>query len=109
MADHGRTMYELAGSMFPICRSITGNGFRKSLQMLKNIVPDIQMHEVPSGTQVFDWTVPKEWNIRDAYVETKDGEKVIDFKKTNLHVLGYSVPVDKWVSRDELFEHLYTH
>ena len=108
MKDYGKIMYELAESMFPICRSITGNGFRKSLQMLKNIVPGIQIHEVPSGTQVFDWTVPKEWNIRDAYVKTKDGVKVIDFKKTNLHVLGYSVPVDKWVSRDELFEHLYT-
>ena len=108
MENHGRVMYELAGSMFPICRSITGNGFRKSLQMLKDVVPEIQMHEVPSGTKVFDWTVPKEWNIRDAYVETKDGERVIDFKKTNLHVLGYSVPVDQWVSRVELFSHLYT-
>lgn len=108
MENHGRVMYELAGSMFPICRSITGNGFRKSLQMLKDVVPEIQMHEVPSGTQVFDWTVPKEWNIRDAYVETKDGERVIDFKKTNLHVLGYSVPVNQWVSREELFSHLYT-
>ena len=108
MENHGRVMYELAGSMFPICRSITGNGFRKSLQMLKDVVPEIQMHEVPSGTQVFDWTVPKEWNIRAAYVETKDGEKVIDFTKTNLHVLGYSVPVDQWVSREELFSHLYT-
>lgn len=108
MENHGHVMYKLACSMFPICRSITGNGFRKSLQMLKDVVPEIQMHEVPSGTQVFDWTVPKEWNIRDAYVETKDGEKVIDFTKTNLHVLGYSVPVDQWVSREELFSHLYT-
>lgn len=106
--NNGINMYGLAKSLYPICRSITGNGFRQSLQILKDEVPEICMHEVPSGTQVFDWTVPKEWNIRDAYVETLAGEKVIDFQKSNLHVLGYSTPVDMVISREELFEHLYT-
>lgn len=104
----GDRMYLLANKLFPICRSITGNGFRKSLSILKEVIPDIMTYEVPSGTQVFDWTVPKEWNIRDAYVETLDGVKVIDFKKSNLHVMGYSVPINSIISREELFGHLYT-
>lgn len=104
----GDRMYCLANKLFPICRSITGNGFRKSLLILKEVIPDIKMYEVPSGTQVFDWTVPKEWNIFDAYVETLDGVKVIDFRESNLHVMGYSVPINAIISRDELMEHLYT-
>lgn len=105
---HGELMYNLIKEMFPICRSITGNGFRQSINILKNVIPEIVLHEVRSGTAVFDWTIPKEWNIYDAYVETLDGKKVIDFKKTNLHVLGYSIPVDMVVTREELMEHIYT-
>lgn len=106
--DKGQVMYDLAKQLFPICRSITGNGFRESLNILKEIVPDIQTHEVPSGTEVFDWTVPQEWNIYDAYIETLDGRRVIDFKECNLHILGYSTPIDKIIGREELLEHIYT-
>ena len=106
--DKGQVMYDLAKQLFPICRSITGNGFRESLNILKENVPDIQTHEVPSGTEVFDWTVPQEWNIYDAYIETLDGRRVIDFKECNLHILGYSTPIDKIIGRDELLEHIYT-
>ena len=106
--DKGQVMYDLAKQLFPICRSITGNGFRESLKILKEIVPDIQTHEVPSGTEVFDWTVPQEWNIYDAYIETLEGKRVIDFKECNLHILGYSTPIDKIIGREELLEHIYT-
>ena len=94
--------------MFPICRSITGNGFRESLEMLREEVPEIQVYEVPTGTAVFDWTVPKEWNIRGGGIYRLNGDKVIDFKDSNLHIVGYSLPIDKVVSREELLEHVYT-
>lgn len=103
----GQEMYSLIEELFPICRSITGNGVRKTLRRLQRIVP-LTIHEVPSGTQVFDWTVPKEWNINDAYVKNTKGEKIIDFQKSNLHVLNYSTPVEKVVSLGELKEHLFT-
>lgn len=88
----GTEMHQLITELYPICRSITGNGFRQSLQILQQHVP-LETHEVASGTQVFDWTVPREWNIRDAYVRNSSGNKVIDFKQSNLHILQYSVPV----------------
>jgi len=100
-------MYELVKRLFPICRSITGNGVRETLKIIHEYIP-IKIHEVPTGTKVFDWTVPKEWNIKNAYVEDENGKKIIDFKKTNLHVVGYSVPVNKVVSLSELQEHLYS-
>jgi len=101
-------MYQLAEKMFPICRSITGNGVRDTLEILKTIYDDIKIYEVPTGTQVFDWKVPKEWNIRDAYIENSVGEKIVDFKQSNLHVMGYSLPVNKIVSLDELKKIVYT-
>ena len=101
-------MYELAVRLFPICRSITGDGFRQSLAIIREQVPEMQVFEVPTGTQVFDWTVPREWNIRGGWIRRKNGETVIDFRDSNLHVLGYSVPVHKTVSREELLEHVYT-
>ena len=107
-ADNGKTMYALAGRLFPICRSITGNGFRESLSILCESVPEIQVFEVPTGTTVFDWTVPKEWNIRGGGIYRRNGEKVIDFKDSNLHIVGYSLPIDETVSRDVLLEHIYT-
>ena len=107
-AENGKTMYQLAAKMFPICRSITGNGFRESLEMLREAVPKIQVYEVPTGTAVFDWTVPKEWNIRGGGIYRLNGDKVIDFKDSNLHIVGYSLPIDKVVSREELLEHVYT-
>jgi aminopeptidase-like protein len=103
----GEEMYQLLVKLFPICRSITGNGFRQSLDIISEIVP-ITRYEVPTGTQVFDWTVPKEWNIRDAYIEDEQGQKIIDFKKQNLHVVGYSTPVDEWLTLEELEQHLHS-
>ena len=103
----GVQMYQLLSELYPICRSITGNGVRKTLSKIKRIVP-LEIHEVPSGTKVFDWVVPKEWNIRDAYIKNSKGEKIVDFKKSNLHVLNYSVPIQKKVSLQELKEHLFT-
>jgi len=79
-------MHALAARLYPICRSITGNGVRQSLRILSEMIP-LELHEVPSGTPVFDWTVPREWNIRDAYVANARGERVIDFRRHNLHVV----------------------
>ena len=108
MNDAGRNMYELAGKLFPICRSITGNGFRQSLEMIREIVPEIQVFEVPSGTAVYDWTVPKEWNIRGGWIKNMQGETIVDFNDCNLHVMGYSIPIHQTISREELSEHVYT-
>ena len=80
----GNEMYDLIENLYPICRSITGNGTRETLQIISKIIP-IQIHEVFSGTSVFDWTIPNEWNIKDAYIKSPTGEKIIDFKKSNLH------------------------
>lgn len=101
-------MYQLAERLFPICRSITGNGIRQTLKILQEEYEGMQIYEVPSGTQVFDWTVPKEWNIRDAYIENSHGERVIDFREHNLHVMGYSLPMDCKMSLDELKEIVFT-
>jgi aminopeptidase-like protein len=103
----GKEVYELIRRLFPICRSITGNGVRETLKIIEEHIP-IKIHEVLTGTKVFDWTVPKEWNIKDAYVKNKDGDKIIDFKKNNLCVVGYSTPLNKTVSLLELQEHLYS-
>jgi len=103
----GGSMYELVRELYPICRSITGDGVRETLRRLGNHIP-LKVYEVPSGTQVFDWTIPKEWNIRDAYVKNSDGVKVIDFRNSNLHILNYSIPVRKQVSLQELREHLFS-
>ena len=106
--DIGHQMYALCDRLFPICRSITGDGVRETLGILQDIVPDMTIHEVPTGTQVFDWTVPKEWKIRDAWIKNSRGEKILDFQKTNLHVVGYSLPVDQKVTLAELLPLIYT-
>jgi aminopeptidase-like protein len=103
----GNNMHRLMTELFPICRSITGNGVRESLKIIRNHIP-LATFEVPTGTKVFDWTVPKEWNIRDAYFLDEHGNKFANFKENNLHVLGYSIPVDKTVTFNELQEHLYS-
>jgi aminopeptidase-like protein len=103
----GHEMYRLIAELFPICRSITGNGVRETLQILKNHIP-LSIHNVPTGTQVFDWTVPREWNITDAYVKNSRGERVIDFRRSNLHVMNYSVPIKRRMSLAELRPHLFT-
>ena len=103
----GAELYESVSALYPICRSITGDGLRRSLEALRRFVP-LGLREVPSGTQVYDWTVPKEWNIRDAYIKNPRGEKVVDFHECNLHVVNYSVPVRKKMGLTELRQHLFT-
>jgi aminopeptidase-like protein len=105
--EAAKEMFELINKLFPLCRSITGNGVRKTLDILKHHIP-LEMHEIPTGTPVFDWIIPKEWNIKDAYVKNANGEKIIDFQCSNLHVLNYSAPIRKTVSLKELQEHLFT-
>jgi len=100
-------MYELMKKLYPICRSITGDGVRDTLNIIKEIIP-IKIHEVPSGTKAFDWVVPKEWNIKDAYIKNSKGEKIVDFRVSNLHVLNYSIPINTTVTLDELRKHTYT-
>jgi len=100
-------MLQLVGRLYPICRSITGDGVRQTLRIIREYIP-LTAHEVPSGTPVFDWTVPKEWNIRDAFVKNSRGEKIIDFRNCNLHVLNYSVPIHKQVSLEELKAHAFS-
>jgi aminopeptidase-like protein len=103
----GDQIYRLIEELYPICRSITGDGIRETLRIIQRSVP-LVMHEVPTGTRVFDWTVPREWNIRDAYVMDSSGRRVVDFHASNLHVVSYSVPVRRRVTRAELCEHLFT-
>ena len=100
-------MFQLMKKLYPICRSITGDGVRKTLEIIKKEIP-IQIHEVPTGKKVFDWTIPKEWNINDAYIINPDGKKVVDFKESNLHVLNYSIPVNQKISLLELKKHIHT-
>lgn len=104
----GNQIFELTRKLYPICRSITGNGVRETLKIIKSHIPDIKVFEVPTGTNAFDWTVPKEWNINDAYVIDPNGDKIIDFQKSNLHVVGYSTPISKTVSLEEFQNHLYS-
>lgn len=111
--NEGQEMYDFVCKIFPYCRSLTGEGVRQTLNDLREFItqgggPELQVFEVPSGTKAFDWTVPREWKIREAYIEDEAGNHIIDMKDNNLHVLGYSTPVDKWVGLDELKEHIYT-
>jgi aminopeptidase-like protein len=103
----GEQMHQFITKLFPFCRSITGNGVRQTLDCIKQIIP-LQIHEIPTGTKVLDWQIPKEWNIKDAYIRSSRGEKVVDFKQSNLHILNYSVPVHRNIPLAELKQHLYT-
>jgi len=105
--DIGQEMRDFIGQMYPICRSITGNGLRETLSLIGRHIP-LEIHEVPTGTTVFDWTVPKEWNIRDAYVKDSAGNRIIDFRTSNLHVVSYSTPVRATMTLAELKGHLFT-
>jgi aminopeptidase-like protein len=105
----GGAMHALIADLYPICRSITGEGFRETLRRLQAYLPHLlSVNEVPTGTKVLDWTVPNEWNIRDAYVKNSRGERVIDFQRSSLHVLNYSVPVNRRMSSQELREHCFS-
>lgn len=105
--ETGAELHQFARELFPICRSITGNGIRQTLAMIGNKIP-LEISEAPTGTQVFDWTVPKEWNIRDAYIQGADKKRVVDFQKSNLHVLNYSAPIRAKLPLRDLKPHLFT-
>lgn len=106
-ARAGREMHSFAAQLYPWCRSITGNGVRDTLRAVSKRIP-IELHEIPSGTQAFDWTIPDEWNIRDAFIKDARGERVVDFRQHNLHVVNYSVPVNRRMSLSELRPHLHS-
>src|SRR5215470_20273815 len=103
----GVALSEFARKLYPICRSITGDGIRETLRLIGARIP-LKTFEVPTGTQVFDWTIPKEWNIRDAYVKDSSGNRVIDFQKHSLHVLNYSTPIRAKITLSALNSHLFT-
>ena len=101
--------YKLAKfNLFPICRSLTGRGIKKTLKIIKNEFSDLKIYSIPSGTKVFDWNVPSEWNVTDAYVLDKDNKKIINFKLNSLHLIGYSIPVNKILNKIQLFKNLYS-
>ncbi len=111
--DTGHRMYAFASKIFPYFRSLTGDGVRKTLSDIDDYIsfnggPHLSVYEVPTGTKAFDWEVPKEWSIKSAYIEDERGNIIIDIKNNNLHVMGYSSPVDKWVDLDELKQYIYT-
>jgi aminopeptidase-like protein len=106
-SDVGEQMYALIERLYPICRSITGDGVRQTLDIIGEMIP-LDRTEVPSGAEVFDWTIPKEWNIIDAFVKDESGRRVIDFQETNLHVVNYSVPVHRVMTLEELSPHLHS-
>jgi aminopeptidase-like protein len=107
--DNGAVMHQWAKDLFPICRSITGNGLRESLRYIASLIPGFEIQEIPSGSTVFDWVVPDEWNVSDAYIEDSSGTRVIDFKNNSLHVVNYSTAVDTTLTRTELEQYLHTH
>ncbi|MBA3433973.1 MAG: DUF4910 domain-containing protein [Actinobacteria bacterium] len=107
MLGSGERMHAMMTELFPLCRSITGDGVRRTLEVVSDRVP-LEIHEIPSGTNVLDWTVPDEWNIRDAYVADSSGTRVVDFRASNLHVVSYSEPIHRRVPLDELRPHLHT-
>ena len=103
----GQNLFDLIVELYPICRSITGDGVRQTLRLLQKRMP-LEIFEVPSGTSVFDWTVPLEWNVSDAYIKNREGVRVVDFKSNNLHLMSYSTPLQKRLNLDDLKPHLFT-
>jgi len=104
----GEKMHKWAADLFNINRSITGPGVRETLVFLSNLIKGLQIKNVASGTKVFDWTVPDEWEIREAFIEDKYGNRIVDFKNNNLHIVGYSVAVDQYMELDELQKYLHS-
>ena len=104
----GNEIYQLAKSLWSLNRSITGDGVRQTLSIIKKIIPNLKIHEVQSGTEVFDWKVPKEWKVKEAYIITPDGKRICDFSKNNLHLVGYSVPFNGTLSLEELDKNLHS-
>ena len=105
--DLGDIMYQWAEFLFPINRSITGQGVRDTLKFFKQIIPELEIKSFPTGFRAFDWEVPKEWNITDAYILDCNGSKIVDFKKNNLHIVGYSKPISEYMELEDLISHLY--
>jgi aminopeptidase-like protein len=106
-SEIGGELHHFASDLYPICRSITGSGIRQTLSMIQERIP-LRIFEVATGTPVFDWNVPKEWNIRDAYIKSADGKRVVDFHQCNLHVMNYSVPIHATLPLKEIRQHLFT-
>ena len=99
--------YDIAKiKLFPITRSLTGDGVKKTLNIIQKEFPKLKIKKLKSGTKVFDWNIPEEWNVRDAYIIDKYNNKIIDFKKNNLHLVGYSIPINKNITKRELFKNL---
>ena len=101
-------MYDWMCDLFPINRSLTGKGVRETLEYLSRLIPDMSICSVKSGTKAFDWHIPDEWRINDAYIEDSKGNKIIDFKDNNLHVVGYSIAINEWLELDELENYLHS-
>ena len=101
-------MLKWAKDLFPICRSITGQGVRETINYFKKINPELSMKSIKSGTKVFDWIVPSEWNIKNAYIEHESGKRFAEFKKNNLHIIGYSIPINITLTRNQLLKNIYT-
>ena len=102
----GADIFALAEKLFPLHRSITGNGVRRTHDVIQKVVPELVTREIPSGTKCFDWTIPNEWNITEAYIANMEGERIVDLVDNNLHVMSYSSPVDDVMDRDALMPHL---
>ena len=105
---NGKVIYNWIKDLFPICRSLTGKGTSKTLQYIKKIVPEMKIKHFTSGAKVFDWKIPSEWNVNDAWIKNSNGKKIIDFKKNNLHLVGYSTPINKKIKLNDLKKHLFT-
>jgi aminopeptidase-like protein len=104
----GRFMWDHANELFPICRSITGEGLRQTLGHLKNVIPEIEIKEIPSGQKIFDWTIPDEWNPKNVYIIGPDGEKIANFQENNLHLVSYSIAIHERMSLRDLQSHLHS-
>ena len=104
----GKLMLKWAKILFPICRSLTGKGTQKTLRFFKKINNEFKLIRFKSGTKVFDWKIPLEWNIRDAYIQHSNKKKFAEFKKNNLHVVGYSSPINKIINKKDLLKNIYT-
>ena len=108
MSNIGEEIHNFAKELWPLNRSITGSGVRETLKQTQKILPNLKIHEVASGTQVFDWIVPKEWEVKEAWIKKPNGKKICDFSTNNLHLVGYSTPLHQKISKDELEKHLYS-
>jgi aminopeptidase-like protein len=107
-SEVGSLMHELAAELWPLPRSITGPGVRKTLEILRREIPELAIQSISTGTKCFDWTVPDEWSITEAFIENDSGCRIVDFQDNNLHVVGYSMPVDEWLQLEQLQQHLHS-